>query len=99
MSNVITRYPPSPTGKLHLGSLRTALFNYLFAKKHGGKMILRFEDTDKARSKKEFEQDKDFVIKEKLTDGAEDVFVNSDSFIPGARSLDAVFKHRMFNED
>lgn len=55
--NVVTRYPPSPTGKLHLGSLRTALFNYLFAKKHGGKMILRFEDTDKARSKKEFEQD------------------------------------------
>ncbi|MGI6240492.1 MAG: DNA methyltransferase [Candidatus Omnitrophota bacterium] len=55
--------------------------------------------TTKGWGQKEFEQDKDFVTKEKLTDGAEDVFVNSDSFIPGARSLDAVFKHRMFNED
>lgn len=49
--------------------------------------------------KKEFEQDRDFVLKEKLTDGAEDVFVNTDSFISGARSLDPVFKHRMFNEE
>jgi len=48
---------------------------------------------------KEFEQDRDFVLKEKLTDSAEDVFVNTDSFIPGARSLDPVFKHRMFNEE
>lgn len=48
---------------------------------------------------KEFEQDRDFVLKEKLTDGAEDVFVNADSFISGARSLDPVFKHRMFNEE
>lgn len=55
--SVITRYPPSPTGNLHIGSARTALFNFLFAKKSNGKMILRFEDTDKARSKKEFEQD------------------------------------------
>lgn len=48
---------------------------------------------------KEFEADKDFVEKHKLTQGAEDVFVNSDSFIPGARSLDPVFKRRMFNEE
>lgn len=53
---VITRFPPSPTGKLHIGNARTALFNYLFAKHHGGKMILRFEDTDRARSKKEYEE-------------------------------------------
>jgi len=53
---VITRFPPSPTGPLHLGSARTALFNYLFAKKNGGEMILRFEDTDKERSKKEYEK-------------------------------------------
>ncbi len=52
---IITRVPPSPTGPLHLGTARTALFNYLFAKKNGGKCVLRFEDTDKARSKKEFE--------------------------------------------
>ncbi len=57
MSSIITRFPPSPTGPLHVGSARTALFNYLLAKKENGKMILRFEDTDKARSKKEFEED------------------------------------------
>lgn len=54
---IITRFPPSPTGKLHIGSVRTALFNYLFARHHGGKIILRFEDTDKARSKQEYETD------------------------------------------
>lgn len=52
---VIVRLPPSPTGNLHIGTARTALFNYLFAKKHAGKVLLRFEDTDKERSKKEFE--------------------------------------------
>ncbi len=56
MSNkVITRFPPSPTGFLHIGRARTALFNYLFAKQNKGEMIFRFEDTDKVRSKKEFE--------------------------------------------
>lgn len=54
---VITRFPPSPTGYFHIGSARTALFNYLFAKKHGGAMRLRFEDTDRERSKKEYEDD------------------------------------------
>ena len=49
------RFAPSPTGFLHVGGVRTALFNYLFAKKNGGKMILRIEDTDTERSKKEFE--------------------------------------------
>lgn len=57
MSTVITRFPPSPTGHLHIGSVRTALFNYLYAAKHGGTMVLRFEDTDKERSKPEFEED------------------------------------------
>lgn len=46
---------PSPTGNLHIGGARTALFNLLFARSHGGKFILRIEDTDKERSKKEFE--------------------------------------------
>jgi glutamyl-tRNA synthetase len=55
--NVVTRFAPSPTGTLHIGSARTALFNYLFAKAHGGKFVLRIEDTDKERSKKEFEND------------------------------------------
>ena len=47
---VITRFAPSPTGFLHIGGARTALFNWLFARHHGGKMLLRIEDTDRARS-------------------------------------------------
>ena len=43
------RFAPSPTGKLHIGGLRTALYNYLYAKKMGGKIILRIEDTDQSR--------------------------------------------------
>lgn len=54
---VRTRIAPSPTGFVHMGNARTALFNYLFAKKEGGDFILRIEDTDKERSKKEFELD------------------------------------------
>lgn len=57
MTKVITRFPPSPTGLFHIGSARTALFNYLFAAGSGGAMYLRFEDTDKERSKKEYEND------------------------------------------
>ena len=49
-SNIRTRFAPSPTGWLHIGSARTALFNYLFAKAQGGKFILRIEDTDQKRS-------------------------------------------------
>jgi glutamyl-tRNA synthetase len=47
---VRTRFPPSPTGHLHIGSARTALFNWLFARHHGGSFVLRFEDTDRGRS-------------------------------------------------
>lgn len=53
---VITRFAPSPTGMLHIGSVRTALFNFLFARRNKGKFLLRIEDTDKARSTKESEQ-------------------------------------------
>lgn len=49
MSNVRVRFAPSPTGFVHVGSLRTALYNYLFARHHGGKFVLRVEDTDRAR--------------------------------------------------
>ena len=48
--SVITRFAPSPTGFLHIGGARTALFNWLFAQHHGGEMLLRIEDTDRARS-------------------------------------------------
>jgi len=51
---VITRFPPSPTGHLHFGGARTALFNWLFARHNQGKFILRFEDTDRERSKPEY---------------------------------------------
>jgi glutamyl-tRNA synthetase len=48
--SVVTRFAPSPTGYLHIGGARTALFNWLFARGRGGKMLLRIEDTDRERS-------------------------------------------------
>ncbi|TSC83828.1 MAG: hypothetical protein G01um101417_395 [Parcubacteria group bacterium Gr01-1014_17] len=54
---VIVRFAPSPTGPLHIGGARTALFNYIFTKQHGGSFILRIEDTDKERSEKKYEED------------------------------------------
>jgi glutamyl-tRNA synthetase len=56
VERVRVRFAPSPTGALHLGGARTALFNYLFARHYGGRLILRIEDTDRARSTKEFER-------------------------------------------
>lgn len=53
---VVTRFAPSPTGRLHVGNIRTALHNYLFARKHGGTFILRIDDTDRERSTVEFDQ-------------------------------------------
>ena len=47
---VVTRFAPSPTGYLHIGGARTALFNHLFARRHGGKFLIRVEDTDRERS-------------------------------------------------
>ena len=52
-----TRIAPSPTGNLHIGTARTALFNWLFSKKHKGEFILRIEDTDLERSDKKYEED------------------------------------------
>ena len=51
---IITRFAPSPTGYLHIGGVRTALFNYVFAKKNNGTFLVRIEDTDKERSKEEY---------------------------------------------
>jgi glutamyl-tRNA synthetase/nondiscriminating glutamyl-tRNA synthetase len=56
MSNVRVRFAPSPTGYVHVGNARTALFNWLFARHHGGAFILRIEDTDAERSKPEYER-------------------------------------------
>ncbi len=76
--SVITRFAPSPTGYLHIGGARTALFNYLFAKHNGGKFLLRIEDTDEKRSTKEaidailqgldwlgLKHDEDFILQSK----------------------------------
>lgn len=57
MNKLRVRFAPSPTGYLHIGSARTALFNWLLARRHGGTFILRIEDTDLQRNKKEFEED------------------------------------------
>ncbi|MFP3120417.1 glutamate--tRNA ligase [Rickettsia sp. R2] len=62
MTKVITRFAPSPTGMLHVGNIRVALLNWLYAKKHNGQFILRFDDTDLERSKQEYKD----AIKEDL---------------------------------
>ena len=51
----IVRFAPSPAGLLHVCNIRAALFNWLFAKRHGGSFVLRLDDTDRLRSKREFE--------------------------------------------
>ena len=51
---ITTRFAPSPTGRLHVGNIRTALHNWMLAKRHGGRFLLRIDDTDAARSRKEF---------------------------------------------
>lgn len=55
MSGPIVRFAPSPTGLLHVGNIRAALFNWLYARRHGGRFILRLDDTDRQRSKPEYE--------------------------------------------
>ena len=57
LSPVVTRFAPSPTGSLHLGNARTAFFSYLWARKTGGRFILRIEDTDLERSKDAFREE------------------------------------------
>jgi len=60
---IVTRFAPSPTGLLHLGNVRTALLNWLYARKHGGRFLLRFEDTDRDRSEQQYIE----AIKDDLT--------------------------------
>ncbi|MDD2619234.1 MAG: glutamate--tRNA ligase [Syntrophomonadaceae bacterium] len=57
MNKIVVRFAPSPTGPLHIGGARSALFNYLFAAHQGGKMVLRIEDTDLERSRREYEDE------------------------------------------
>jgi len=56
MAKIITRFAPSPTGTLHIGGVRTALFNYVYAKQNDGLFLVRIEDTDRERSSKEYEK-------------------------------------------
>ena len=56
MKKIVTRFAPSPTGTLHIGGVRTALFNYVYAKQNDGLFLIRIEDTDRERSSKEFEK-------------------------------------------
>lgn len=61
MKDMRLRFPPSPTGKIHIGNIRTAIFNWLWARKNEGTLVLRIEDTDRERSSKQFE---DIILKE-----------------------------------
>lgn len=91
--SVIVRLPPSPTGYLHVGNVRTLLFNYLFAKGCGGKIILRSEDTDKERSKREYED----YLKEALSW----LGITWDEFYRQSERLEVYkeFLQRLINED
>ena len=82
MSKVATRFAPSPTGPLHIGGVRTALFNWLYSKNQNGRFYLRIEDTDKERSKDEYKKqiikslkwiginhdDKEYIQSEKINE-------------------------------
>ncbi len=87
MSQVVTRIPPSPTGRLHIGTVRTALFNYLFAKHEQGTIIFRSEDTDQARSKREYEDE--------IIEGLHWLGITWDSF---SRQSDHIPRHQKLLE-
>ena len=67
LKKVVTRFAPSPTGTLHIGGVRTALFNYVYAKQNKGRFLIRVEDTDAERSTKEYE--------ENILKGLSDMFI------------------------
>lgn len=75
---VVTRFAPSPTGHLHVGGYRTAFFSYLFAKKHGGKFILRIEDTDKERSEQQY-TDEILSVFEKIGIAYDEKYIQSEN--------------------
>lgn len=90
---VVTRIAPSPTGVMHIGTARTALFNYLFAKKNNGKFILRIEDTDTERSRPEYEKD--------ILDGMNFLGLKFDSFYRQSERKDIYKKYlnKLIKED
>lgn len=90
---VVTRIAPSPTGVMHIGTARTVLFNYLFAKKNNGKFILRIEDTDTERSRPEYEKD--------ILDGMNFLGLKFDSFYRQSERKDIYKKYlnKLIKED
>lgn len=85
MTQIVTRFAPSPTGVLHIGSVRTALYSWLYARQHNGKFILRIEDTDKERSTREFE--------ENILDGLSWLGLTHDEFYRQSERGDIYKKH------
>ena len=81
---VVTRFAPSPTGYLHIGGLRTALFSYLWAKRNNGKFLLRIEDTDKARNSQQ--------AVEKILEAFEWLGLSSDDEIVYQSKRDDIYK-------
>ncbi len=95
-NKIITRFAPSPTGKLHIGIVRTALFNYLFAQKNNGKFIIRIEDTDKNRSKIEFEKDIfDGLVWLGLSSSNKEIFRQSNRYKIYKKYLDKLIKDNL----
>lgn len=86
---VVTRFAPSPTGHMHTGSYRTAFFAYLFAKRHGGKFILRIEDTDKERSKEEYTKEI-FNVFEKIGISYDEKYIQSENIDKHKQALEAL---------
>ncbi len=82
---VVIRFAPSPTGFLHIGGIRTALFAYIFARQNNGKYILRIEDTDKTRNKPEYDKD--------IIDGLEWIGLPNDQFFRQSEHVDTHKKY------
>lgn len=77
-TKIVTRFAPSPTGQMHVGSYRTAFFSYLFAKKNEGKFVLRIEDTDKERSKDEYTKEI-FEVFERIGISYDEKYIQSEN--------------------
>ena len=93
--NIITRFAPSPTGSLHIGGARTALFNWLYARKYNGKFLLRIEDTDLERSKKIFNKDICNSLKWLNLDWDESIYFQSEQINKHINVADTLLKKNM----
>lgn len=89
---VRVRFAPSPTGHLHMGALRTIIFNWLFARHHQGKFLLRIEDTDPVRSKKEYTESILASMAWMSIDYDEELIIQSDRFSEHARVIDELIR-------